>query len=318
MIPWDAVLILAAAGVLLWLGAEWLVKGAAAIAKQRGLSPMIVGATIVAFGTSAPELFTTLSAQLGKQSDMATGNIIGSNVANLGLALGLTAIVLPVAFSPTLLKRELPLVLVAEILFLVLAQDGVLGRLDGVILLTFFFALYVYLLRASLGGERQQDEDGPSKPSLSIRREVLLILIGLAGLALGAHLFVAGAETIAARYGIPPLIVGVTIVAIGTSLPEVITSLVGALRGEPDLSLGNLLGSNFFNILLVGGLMTLIRPVEVGKESVFHLWWMIGITAALFPAAWLARGKSRFGRPAGFLLFAGYVWYMVECVLAVR
>ncbi|MFQ5504049.1 MAG: calcium/sodium antiporter [Planctomycetota bacterium] len=308
------VFLLLIGGVLLWLGAEWLVKASSSLAGKLGISQMMIGATVVAFGTSAPEWFVSLRAQMQGFGGLALGNIIGSNVANLGLALGLTALVRPVKFPPILLRRELPLVLAAEILFWWLVLDLELSRYDGLALMAGFAALYLYLLRASALGPRAGDHPGECSRGEPFLKDIVVVVVGLLGLAAGSEVFMRGAEGIARRFGVARMIIGLTVVAIGTSLPEVITSVVAALRHRYELSLGNLLGSNFFNVLFVGGTMTVVRPVDMHPEHLPYVYWMIGITVLLLPLAWIAPRKRSFGRIAGAVLLITYLSFLFETV----
>lgn len=306
------VILLLIGGVLLWLGAEWLVKASSSLAGKLGVSQLVIGATVVAFGTSSPEWFVSLRAQMQGFGGLALGNIIGSNVANLGLALGLTALVRPVKFPPILLRRELPLVIVAEFLFWWLVGDLVLSRFDGLVLMAGFATLYLYLVRASALGHPSEEHSGKGSRRDPLMRDIPVIVVGLLGLAAGSEAFTRGAEGIARRFGVSHMIIGLTVVAIGTSLPEVITSVVAALRHRYELSLGNLLGSNFFNILFVGGTMTVVRPVDMHSEHVPYVYWMIGITVLLLPLAWIAPRRRSFGRIAGAVLLSTYVAFLFE------
>lgn len=299
-------------GAAVWLGAEFLVRGASRLAKAFGVSEFIVGATVVAFGTSAPEWIVSIMAQLDDKAAISLGNVIGSNVANIALGMGLTGLVVPIAIQTRLLKNEVLIVLLAEMAFLWMCLDRALDLTDGIILLGGFLAVYAWILlfakRRSPGEE--EDTEGKSERYL---HDTGLTLLGLALLLAGAHYFVVGAEAFALKIGMSRETVGLTIVAIGTSLPELGTSFVAAARGRGALSIGNLLGSNLFNVLLVGGSLATISRVEVAPSLDVDIWWMIGVTAILFPLALLGKrdgGVRRLGRWAGVLLTGAYVFYL--------
>lgn len=309
-------------GAAVWLGAELLVRGASRLAKAFGISEFVVGATIVAFGTSAPEWFVSLIAQLDGKSEISLGNIIGSNVANLGLGLGATALLIPVLVPTNSLKRELPIVLGVEIAFAWMCLDGSLGALDGALLLGAFLAVYAGIL--TLARRRPQIVtdlvDVPVEPrQATLLRDSFVTVCGLTVLLVGAHYFVVGAEAFAIEMGMSRETVGLTIVAIGTSLPELGTSIVAAVRGSSAMSIGNLLGSNLFNVLLVGGTLAVIDTVPVAPSIEIDLWWMIGVTAVVLPLSFLgaasqdAMGKTRrVGRWSGLLLFGSYLVYLAS------
>ncbi|MEZ5988556.1 MAG: calcium/sodium antiporter [Planctomycetota bacterium] len=309
--PW---LLLLVGSLLLWGGAESLVRGAAALARRLGLSPMIIGATVVAFGTSAPELVVSVQAQVDGKPGSALGNIVGSNITNLGLVLGLTALILPLPVRRSVVLRELPLVLLAEAGLWALAMvDGRLTRVEGALLLLAFFALFFWLIRDALRTRDStlvarsfaEDEGAPDaeagRPTPRRSVQLAMIVAGLAGLALGADVFTGGAEVVGLRAGLDEDQVGLLILAFGTSLPELITSVVAALRRHVEISLGNLLGSNLFNTLFVGGTMAVIGDVPVARDQLtYHMPVMFGITLLVMPLA--LAGRYRLGRRAGVAL----------------
>lgn len=303
-------------GLVVWLSAELLVRGASRLALRLGLTPFIIGATVLAFGTSAPELIVSITAHWNGSSALSLGNVLGSNVCNLGLVLGLTALLLSIRVRPLTLKRELPLVLLAEVLFCLLALDQRLSLGDGIVFLVAFFLIYAYLIlprsRATPG---RPEKAGPEPVAGRWGRDLVFAVTGVVGLFVGARMFVRGAAAFATALGMSQSAVGATVVAVGTSLPELVTSVVAALRGHLDISVGNLLGSNLFNTLLVGGSLATIAPVPVSAADFFHVWWMIGITVAVFPTATYARlfdarAAPRIDRLGGMTLTLAYAVYV--------
>ena len=238
--------------VVLYFGAEWLIKGASSIAVGMGIPPLIVGLTVVALGTSLPEFMTNFIAAIQGRDALALGNIVGSNIANVGLILGTSAVFLPLAVAPSTLKREYPIMMGVLVVFYLLALDGTISRIDGGILLVGLAGFLGYLIRDVRRRGVGPDEVVAS-PELTMPtwKKALLLIGGIVGLAGGASLMVSAAVTIAEFFEIDPVIVGLTIVAIGTSLPELAASLVGVFRNETDLSVGNVIGSNLLNVLFV-------------------------------------------------------------------
>ena len=304
--------------LLLWLGAEWLVKGASVLAQNMGLPPLLIGITVVAFGTSAPEWIVSMSAQLRGNPDSAIGNIVGSNICNLSLVLGITALLLPVRFNPSIFKRELPLVIAAELFFLVLALGDGFSRSDGLLLLLFFIVLYSYLIRVNLkaGSLHPELRAANEREAPKRGRSVLLLLLGLTGLSLGAQAFVVGSANLGSRMGLSDEEVGVLLLAFGTSLPELLTCVVAAWRGHMDLSIGNLLGSNFFNVLFVGGSVAIISPLGVPHiQIIFHIPWMIGLGLLIYPLCLLGRNRHTIGHKGGAILVACQLAWVVGMFL---
>lgn len=301
--------------VLLYLGAEGLVRGASSLALRLGITPLIIGLTVVAFGTSAPELLVGL---LGTD-DISVGNILGSNVANLALILGAAALIRPIQVQSRAVRREMPIMLGATVLFIALAMDGELSRLDGTVLLismTFYLA-YMFVearkdmanfeaeLEAELGGL----DPSKSKPL----RDVAYLVGGILGLALGAKFMVDSAILIATHFGIPELVIAISIVALGTSLPELATSLVAAYRDEADISVGNVIGSNIFNLLLVMGVVAVVAPIVVGEDALrIDLWVMLAVSVGIWP---FLRTGHVLDRKEGLLLIVVYVGYMITLFL---
>ncbi len=327
--------------VLLVAGGESLVRGAASLARRIGMSSLVVGLTVVAFATSAPELAVTLDAVLGGEPDLAVGNVVGSNIANVLLVLGASAVLLPLAVTAQVVRVDLPVMLGLSGLLLVVALDGRIGALDGLLLLAVlagYTVLAVVLGRRNTGGGHVEtspepttpepttpghrpDEDAPptgtgSRGRLSAGPDLVLVAVGVGLLVLGANLLVDGAVAIASSFGVSSLVIGLTVVAAGTSLPELVTSLVAARRGERDMAVGNVVGSNIFNIGLVLGLPALIggAGIPVPPAAIaLDLPLMIAASLALLPVAFTG---FRIARWEGALFLGLYVAYMAYVLLA--
>lgn len=302
--------------VVLYYGAEWLVGGSSGIALRFGITPLIVGCTVVAFGTSAPELVVSLAAVYNGNDDISVGNIIGSNIANLALILGVASVIRPIEVNSVVIRREYPVMFAASVLLVFLGFDGQLSRLDGAILLTCmagYMGYMIYLARKAMKGDDvelsvEEVDEEEIKKSTNVK-DGLKIVAGIVGLVLGAHLMVTSAVTIATVLEIPPLIIGISVVAIGTSLPELATSAMASLRDESDISVGNVIGSNVFNILLVLGSVAAIAPIAVGAQAIaFDFWVMLGVTLIIWPLMWTGLSIKRW---EGAILLIGYVSYMV-------
>lgn len=296
--------------VVLTASAEALTRGAVRVARGLGVSPFIVGFTIVGFGTSAPELVVCLSAALRGTSDIAIGNVVGSNVANIGLVLGLSALVRPLAARMNFLRVEVPLVIAASLLLLFLARDNRFGRGDGAVLLAGFAALCVYMVRSARTEppEVKEEVGKAAEGHLPLWLACVLLLGGLAGLIGGAHLLVTAAVDIARDLGVSEWVIGLTVVAVGTSLPEIAAGVAAAYRGQADLVLGNIAGSNLFNILLVLGTTVAVQPVRL-SDSVVMTDIPLMVMFALMLLVTIANGMI-VHRWEGAILLAGYAAYV--------
>jgi cation:H+ antiporter len=310
------VLFLIGLGILYW-GAEWLIKGASRVALQYGIRPLVVGLTIVALGTSLPEFFVNFFAAISGEHHLALGNIIGSNICNIALILGACSIVFPIAVQPPMLRKEYPLMMGAMILFYLVATDGVISQWDGGLLVIGLIGVMAFLfIDAQRHDRAPMLEDIPDEeldPALSRPwAKTLHIVGGMIFLATGAHLMVRGAVNIADYMGIDHVVIGLTIVAIGTSLPELAASMVGAFKSESDLSVGNVLGSNILNVLFVVGLVALASPMDVEPKSLtVHFPVMLGFSALLLPLAWT---QYEITRAEGAMLLTGFTGYLVYLV----
>ncbi len=298
--------------VVLYFGAEWLIKGASSMAVGLGIPPLVVGLTVVALGTSLPEFMTNFIAALSGNDGLALGNIVGSNIANVGLILGTSAVLVPLAVAPSTLKREYPIMMGVMIVFYLLALDGTISRFDGVILLLGLAGFLGYLVR-----DVRRRGVGPNEvvasPDLIMPawKKALLLSGGIVGLAIGAQLMVTSAVAIAEIFEIDPVIVGLTVVAVGTSLPELAASLVGVFRNETDLSVGNVIGSNLLNVLFVVGLVSLVKPLRVEPEAlVIHFPVMIGFGLMVL-LAWFGHKLNRLHGILLLIAFFGYMAYLV-------
>lgn len=308
--------------VILILGADLLVRGASRLAAAFGVSPLVIGLTIVAIGTASPEVAVSLQAALKGQGDLTLGNVLGSNIFNILFILGMTALVAPIVIAEQLIRKDAPLMLGVSLLTLVLALDGRLGWLDGVILLLSLILYMVFALRESRheSGDVQKEyaREYAEKEKRTTRNtitNIVFIVIGLVLLVLGSNWLVDSAVIIAKALGVSELVIGLTVIAVGTSLPEVATSVIAALKGESDIAVGNAVGSNIFNLLGVLGLGALLGPGGISiPEQVLRLDFPIMVFVALvcLPIFYI---DSRISRVEGALLLGYYVLYVSYLML---
>ena len=292
---------------LLYYGGDFLVTGSARLARFLKLSPFIIGATVIAFGTSAPELAVAILAALDEAPELAMGNVIGSNIANIGLVLGLTALMAPITITANRLKREYPPLLLTTLIIIILAWDLKVIRIEGIIML---ILLGIYIWRSLNHKEdfaADQEEVGLFAYK-GVVYQFLLILAGLIGLVGGAKLLVSGGVSIARMVGISEWFIGITIVAIGTSLPEIVSSIIAARRGHGEMAIGNIFGSNIFNILMVLGITSVIYPLNIQEPIHPDLFTTIGITILLL--ALILFGKYFLGKISGLALLCTYCIYI--------
>lgn len=308
-------LLLALGLVILTGGAEALVRGASRIAARLGIPSLIIGLTVVAFGTSAPEFAVSMSSAFSGQGDIALGNVVGSNIFNVLLILGLSALIVPLAIASQLIRIDVPLMIGASVLVFLFALDGTMGRADGAILFT---GLLLYIGFQIRQGRRERQNGDASEGRLAGRwwLNALLVAAGLALLVVGARVLVASAVAIAQSLGVSELLIGLTIVAAGTSLPEVATSVVASLRGERDIAVGNVVGSNVFNLLGVLGLSAVVAPggIPIAPPALhFDLPVMIAVALACLPIFVAGREIARW---EGGLFLAYYIAYTAYLALA--
>ena len=302
--------------VALYLGAEWLVGGAARLARRFGTSPLVIGLTVVAFGSSAPELLVGVVASVQAQSAVVLGNVVGSNILNIALILGVAALVRPLTVGMRLLSREAPLMVGVTLVVAAMAANGALGRADGLLLLGGFVGFLWFVLRAAekepseiIAEYRQHESSTRGGPPGAMGREIALVVVGLVGLVVGAQLLLTSAVYFARLLGVSEMVIGLTVVAIGTSLPELATCVVAAMRNQPDIALGNAVGSNIFNLLSILGISALIRPIPVSRDALmFEMPAMLIFAILLVPLAWRGRVLSRW---SGGVLLGGYVLFAV-------
>lgn len=308
-----ALALVALGGLLLYAGGEAVVRAGTSIGLRFGLRPVVVGLTIVAFGTSAPELAVSLDAALGAHGGLSIANVIGSNIANIALVLALCALVAPLRVESRLVVVDIPLAFLAVFALALLLRDGVLGRVDGAL---FVIALLIWLGASLLALRHEPELVGPefdealaaaADAKLPLPGALALLLFGLMLLAVGGDRFVAGAVALAAGLGVPEAVIGLTIVAIGTSLPELVTSGIAAWKGSADMAVGNVVGSNIFNVLGVLGFSALVVPLGTGALLQADLIMTLAVGALLWP---LARSGLVIGRIEGALLLAAYVGYL--------
>ena len=303
---WHYVLI-AISLLLLFLGAGGLVRGSSALALKAGISPLVIGLTVVAMGTSSPELVVALQAGLSGQGDIVIGNIVGSNIFNIAAILGLTALISPIAVHRQVIKTDAPVMLATAVLILILLSDQHISRWEG-----FFMALgvIVYTLTLIWMARREKDpkfDDSPGLSSTHWSKDLLYIAGGLITLVLGSSLLVEHAVIIARQWQVSEAIIGLTIVAAGTSLPELATSIVAALRGQSDMAVGNIIGSNIFNVLCIAGVTGAVAPFSAENVQLLDYATMIGFSAILIPILWTGHTIQRL---EGALLLGGYLIYL--------
>lgn len=323
---------------LLIVGGELLVRGSSSLAQAAGISPLVVGLTVVAFGTSAPELAVSVNATLSGQGAIAVGNVIGSNICNVLLILGVSAIVSPLLVSARLVRFDVPIMIIAAVLMLLVSLDGIVARWEGALLVAGLVSYFAYVVYASRRETMAFQADAveqaekktlpevplptePRKPASAAARRrfqwvvhTLLIVAGLAALVVGARWLVAGAVMVAKSFGVSELIIGLTVVALGTSLPEMATSIIASFRDQRDIAVGNIVGSNIFNVLGILGITAVVHPVPVPDAALaFDLPVMLAVCVACLPIFFSGRSISRW---EGALFFGYYIAYTAYLILA--
>lgn len=312
--------------LMLYFGAEWLVKGASSLARALGITPVVIGLTVVAFGTSAPELVVSLVSSIQDKSMIAVGNVVGSNICNIALVLGLSAVFQPITSHRSVVRRDIPLMLAVSFYLLILSYNSVLGRLEGatlfggIILYTFFnYSIAMRESKKGAVGVEILEELGFEEVEFveSRARQAAYVIVGILGVVFGAQLVVDSAVKIMTVLGVSEKFIGLTIVAFGTSLPELATSVVAAIRKEMDISIGNLVGSNVFNILSVLGAASLVRPIPIPGgfvESGLIIDYFVMMFTSILP--WfMMRRTDTVSRANGAFLLLCYVGYVVYLIL---
>lgn len=301
--------------VLVW-SADKFVDGASEIAKYYEMSPLLIGMVIIGFGTSAPELVVSTLASLQGNSGIALGNAYGSNITNIALILGLTSILMPISVNSQVLRKELPILTLVTLASIGLIYDFDLSRSDSIILLATFSLLMAWTIYQGLRNgkdsfAKEMENELKEIKKKSIKKSYLYLVVGLALLIISSRLLVYGAVGMATALGIPDIIIGLSVVAVGTSLPELAASIIAARKGESDIALGNVLGSNLFNTLGVVGVAGIIHPLSFEKEIIFRdVSVMLLLTISLFIFCYGFRGKARINRIEGSILLTSYVGYM--------
>ena len=313
--------------VLLYFGAEWLVKGSSSLARSLGVTPIVIGLTVVAFGTSAPELVVSLISSIKGKSMIAVGNVVGSNICNIALVLGLSALFNPIKSDPSVIRRDIPIMLAISLYLLLLSLNSTLGRIEGA---TLFAGIIAYTFINYYLAKKETRDDSGGEMTAAIKSEleeigyiaskskqILLVVVGIAGVVGGAQMVVESAVYIMTELGVSEKFIGLTIVAFGTSLPELATSVVAAMRGEMDISIGNLVGSNVFNIMSVLGAASLVRPIPIpGGFFASGLWidYMVMLFTSFLP--WLLMRRTyTVDRKGGAVLLTSYVAYLVYLII---
>ncbi|MEX1117563.1 MAG: calcium/sodium antiporter [Terrimicrobiaceae bacterium] len=298
--------------VLLYVGAEGLVRGSSSLALRLGLTPLVVGLTVVAFGTSAPEVLVSVKAAMAGRGDLAVGNVIGSNIFNVGVILGITALLSPMKVQFQLLKLDAPIMVAVALLVPVLLIDGVVSKVEGMFLVLgiVIYVTFNVIVARRTASSVVQDEFTESMPPRqgNLLFDVAFIFVGLGILVLGARLLTDHSVALARSFGVTEAVIGLTIVAAGTSVPELAASVVAAFRKEPDIALGNVIGSNVFNVLAILGVGALVAPLSAPEISRFDMYAMVLMCAALVPMLWTG---LRLQRWEGGVLFAAYLVYVV-------
>ncbi len=305
-----AVIKLLAGFVLLFFGGDWLVDGGVALARRYRISSLVIGMTIVAFGTSAPELLVSMISAIKGSAGIAMGNVLGSNIANIGLILGLTALICPIETDNHKVIGHGTVMIAASLLLLVFALNNGISRIEGLIL---FACLILFTTLSIRKGRSQDDEAGADVQegkSMTILAATGLIVLSCAMLAFGADILVDGATTIASAIGVSDKVIGLTIVALGTSLPELAASVAAAFKKQMDISIGNIIGSNIFNILCVLGVSTSIKPISLEfRDYANDFIWMLGFSVFIIIFTTMRKKKGRLGRTAGILFLLAYAVY---------
>ena len=304
---------------MILLGANGLTDGSSSVAKRFGISDLVIGLTIVAFGTSAPELMVSLVSSIKGSAQLAIGNVVGSNIFNILMIVGLTAVVMPIKVQKNTITNEIPLVLLSSLALVACASDivldggvgNVIGRGDGILLLLFFaiFMRYTFSIAKSSG-----EESGEQIKLMPIWKSLLFIVLGLAGLIVGGQLFVDGASGIARSLGVSESVIGLTLVAGGTSLPELATSVVAAVKKKPGIAIGNVIGSNLFNIFLVLGASATVSPLPLGNIGISDMLMLVVSSVLFWAAGWFFKDKTitRIEGAIMVALYVGYIWWLIS------
>ena len=316
---WDLLQVGLGLALLIW-GADRFVFGAAATAENLGIAPLLIGLTIVAFATSAPEILVSILAAARGEPDLAVGNAIGSNIANIGLVLGAVALVHPIELKSATLRREMPALLAVSLLTVALFLDSYLSHVDGMVLLTGLVIVMVWLTRLGMKSAANDpiaaEYEKEIPHDVSMPKALMWLALGLGILLVGAELLVNGAINIARAMGVTEVVIGITLVAVATSLPELAVTVVSAVRGEYGLALGNIVGSNIFNLLAVVGVASVIEPAALPQSVLsLHIFVMVAFTLVMFAMSYDYEGKGQISRVEGFALIVAYFGYITYVVV---
>lgn len=304
------ILLLAAGFALLIKGADWFVDGSSSVAAKFGIPQLVIGLTIVAMGTSSPEAAVSITAAFSGNADITVGNIVGSNILNILIILGLSAAIVPIAVAKSTVKFEMPFMIFVTILLLLLGLDGTIGLVDGIVFLLFFAAYLIYLFRMAKNDMDEAPEENTKQTALP--KAILFVIIGLAMIILGSNITVDAASKIAEMFGMDERFIGLTVVALGTSLPELFTSVSAARKGNADIAIGNIVGSNIFNILFICGISAIIIPIPFAQNFIFDM--AIAIASAVLLTICCIIGKRQLRRWAGILMLVSYAAYFAVII----
>lgn len=308
--------------VLLIKGADWFVDGASALSKKFGIPSVVIGLTVVAFGTSLPEASVSISAAISQSSGISIGNVVGSNLFNLLVVAGASAIFCPIMVDKSIIKKDMPFSFIITLALLFLSfsvfpsatADNIISRADGMILILFFAIFMYYTVRTALAAPAPEEDK--NEKIMPLWKQLLFIAIGLAGIVIGGNRTVEGAKTIASILGMPDSLIGLTIVAIGTSLPELVTSVVAARKGESDIAIGNVIGSNIFNILFVLGLSSVITPIAITGADIINSMYDIIIVALVTLLIYIPIvRKQKISRVVGAAMVIAYIVYTAYIIM---
>jgi cation:H+ antiporter len=308
--------------IVLYLGAEWLIRGSAAIARAFGVKPLVIGLTVVAYGTSAPELAVSTKTALAHSAPIALGTVIGSCAANISLILGITALISPITIDARIIRREIPILIGSVIALPLLLRNGVLSQLEGGLLIgcAILFTIVTLTISARMEPDNEDEQHtdssgaflgGRGRPRTTRGIAALMTGIGILLLVAGSQLFVAGGRRIAAQVGMSERMLGLTVISIGTSLPELIGSIIAATRGQAALAVGSVIGSNLLNVFLVLGVTAYLRPIHLGERM--HVVDLVGLVIITLLGVFMLRGSRRISRFEGAILVAAYVGFIVAC-----
>lgn len=308
--------------ILLIKGADWFVDGASALSKKFGIPSVVIGLTVVAFGTSLPEASVSISAALSHSSGISIGNVVGSNIFNLLVVAGASAIFCPIKVDKSIIKKDMPFSFIITLGLLFLSfnvfpsttADNVISRADGMVLLLFFSIFMYYTVRSALAAPAP--EDNKNEKLMPVWQQLLFIAMGLAGICIGGNRVVEGAKVIASNFGMSDSLIGLTVVALGTSLPELVTSIVAARKGESDIAIGNVIGSNIFNILFVLGVSSVITPIVINAADVVNSMYDIIIVALSTLLVYIpVVRKQKISRPVGIVMVIAYIVYTAYIII---